>query len=89
MTGRRMKGDDAGRTAGRAGRAESAGHTAPVHGIADRLSAAFPGAVVWFGLHTRRWWALTWLDGGWRLIDAPTPDGLMHTLIHHRFPPRP
>lgn len=54
--------------------------------VVRRLARAFPGTVVWFGYYTRRWWAVAWLAGDWRLIEAPTPDGLVHALIDRRYP---
>lgn len=53
-----------------------------------RLARAFPGAVIWFGYYTRHWWAVAWLCGDWRLIEAATPDGLVHALIDRRYPTR-
>lgn len=41
----------------------------------------FPGITVWFGQHTRRWWALTRDRSGTdRLIDAVSADELDRRL---------
>ena len=42
----------------------------------EEFGAEFPGVPVWFGLATRRWWALVPAAGGWRLVEADRPDGL-------------
>jgi hypothetical protein len=39
---------------------------------AQSLEERFPGACVWYGLATRKWWAL---EGG-RLLEADTPEHL-------------
>lgn len=37
------------------------------------LQRRFPGALVWFGLHTFRWWALMPWATQWILLEAATP----------------
>lgn len=38
------------------------------------LARRFPGAVLWFGAFTRRWWAfLKDQHGTWRLLEANGP----------------
>src|SRR4051812_4981252 len=31
------------------------------------LARRFPGALVWFGTYSRRWWAMVWAGGRYRL----------------------
>ncbi|WP_018655920.1 hypothetical protein [Actinomadura flavalba] len=51
---------------------------APIHAAeVARLHGQFPAARVWFGHHTRRWWAM---DGAC-LVEGATPDDLMNALI--------
>ncbi|MEW2356397.1 hypothetical protein [Spirillospora sp. NPDC029432] len=44
------------------------------------LREQFPGAVLWFGHHTGRFWALVRLPGFWRLVEAITPEELALAL---------
>lgn len=44
-----------------------------------RLRAQFPGVSVWFGIHTWHWWAMVEC-GGWRLVEALTPDELAEAI---------
>lgn len=37
------------------------------------LERRFPGASVWFGQHTFRWWALMPWGAWWVLLEAATP----------------
>lgn len=45
------------------------------------LSRRFPGATVWYGRRTRRWWAVIRASGRWLLIEAAGPDELTRALI--------
>jgi hypothetical protein len=40
------------------------------------LRAQFPGVPLWFGLHTRMFWALVQVAGSPRLVEAITPQEL-------------
>lgn len=39
-------------------------------------NAGFPGAIVWYGRETGRWWALLPVDEWRHLIEATTPEHL-------------
>jgi hypothetical protein len=51
---------------------------------AREFAARFPGVAVWFGQHTRRWWALP--PAGDRLVEAATIDELAGYLSAWFFP---
>ncbi|MBA9003078.1 hypothetical protein [Thermomonospora cellulosilytica] len=36
----------------------------------------FPSITIWFGLATRKWWALVPAPGGWWVLDSPHPEDL-------------
>lgn len=40
------------------------------------LGEQFPGALIWFGEATGKWWGLVPAAGGSRLVEAHQPDGL-------------
>ena len=48
------------------------------------LGRRFPGAVVWFGACTRRWWAMVRVGNRLRLIEATGPDELTRAIIKSR-----
>lgn len=43
------------------------------------LRQRFPTAVVWFGLYTEHWWAVTESEG-FRLVEALSPEELVHAI---------
>jgi hypothetical protein len=53
-----------------------------VASIASMLARRFPGAVVWFGAYTRRWWAMACLGGQLRFFEAASPDELTRAIIN-------
>ena len=40
--------------------------------MAAALMKRCPGALVWFGTRTRRWWAFAMLRGAWTLLETQT-----------------
>jgi hypothetical protein len=50
--------------------------------IRSILAERFPGAVIWFGRFTRRWWALVWAGGRWRLVEGAQPEDLTRAIIN-------
>lgn len=63
----------------------------PVEMDLVRLRLAFPGVPVWFGLHTRRFWALVVHAGFPRLVEAITPRELAAAISRPQdwpWPPR-
>jgi hypothetical protein len=44
------------------------------------LQARFPGAVVWYGTHTRTWWAYLPIGERGRLVEAIGPEELARAL---------
>lgn len=68
------------------GRASTASSTVPpVTAEAERMAAALmkrcPGALVWFGTRTRRWWAFVMLRGAWTLLETQTVEEIAQTLM--------
>lgn len=61
-----------------------------VHDHVAELRYRYPGCVVWFGQHTRRWWALTRdLLGADRLVEALSLHALDWRLHDLTQDPRP
>lgn len=53
---------------------------AAIKATAVALERQFPGAMVWYGLSTRRWWAVL-PAGEWeQLIEGSTPEQLTLTI---------
>jgi hypothetical protein len=50
------------------------------------LQRRFPGVWIWYGAHTRRWWAGVMNVG---LLHAETPAALSHALQGLAVQPRP
>lgn len=48
------------------------------------LQRRFPGASVWFGQHTFRWWAMMPGSTGWMLLEAMTPMQLADRMAEAR-----
>lgn len=57
----------------------------PVSAEAERMAAALmkrcPGALVWFGTRTRRWWAFAMLRGAWTLLETQTVEEIAQALM--------
>ncbi|MCO5993010.1 hypothetical protein [Actinoallomurus rhizosphaericola] len=45
------------------------------------LTRRFPGVVIWFGAATRSWWAMVWISGRWRLVEAMDPEELTKAIL--------
>jgi hypothetical protein len=55
-----------------------------LHKIADAIWKSRPWWVVWWGEHTRRFWAIAaWMHGPVSVIAERTPDALLATM--HNF----
>ena len=52
---------------------------------AERVAAALmercPGALVWFGSRTCRWWAFAKLGGSWTLLETQTVEEMSRALM--------
>lgn len=48
--------------------------------VAAALMKRCPGALVWFGARTRRWWAFARLSGVWTLLETQTLEELSQIL---------
>jgi hypothetical protein len=48
------------------------------------LALRFPGVLMWYGEHTRRFWAMV----GGDLFEAPTAEILTHEITGTQAPPR-
>ncbi|TDC55349.1 hypothetical protein E1281_12985 [Actinomadura sp. KC345] len=48
------------------------------------LERRFPGASVWFGQHTSRWWALMPWAAWWLLLEGATPMELADRMTEAR-----
>lgn len=44
------------------------------------LARRFPGVALWFGMATRRWWALVGSAGRWCLVEAGGPHALSQLI---------
>lgn len=56
----------------------------PLISVADAaaiLTRRFPGLLIWFGTHTRRWWALVHVHGQWRLVEAGGHEDLTRVIV--------
>lgn len=63
---------------------------AMIEAEAADLRRRFPGVVVWFGLATRRWWAMFSSAGRWHLVEANGPYDLRRLIgIARRADERP
>jgi DNA-binding XRE family transcriptional regulator len=51
-----------------------------------RLADQFPTITIWYGSHTRRWWAIVLAIGRWRLIEADTPTELAMAINDPTWP---
>lgn len=65
----------------------AAGHDPKTARPLASLRSAYPLAMIWFGRHTRRWWALVATASGDRLLEASTPAGMAADL-GKRYPAR-
>lgn len=61
----------------------------PVAVEVARLRSAFPGVPLWFGFHTRRFWALVVHAGYPRLVEATTPQKLAAAIMRPQDWPWP
>ena len=67
-------------------REPAAAHVAvpPVGTEGEQVAAALmkrcPGALVWFGTRTRRWWAFAKLGEAWTLLETQTLEELSQIL---------
>jgi hypothetical protein len=48
------------------------------------LTRRFPGMVIWFGGHTRRWWAVVHVHGRWRLVEGSGHEELTRAIVDAR-----
>ncbi len=60
--------------------------TVPPAGVeAEQVAAALmrrcPGALVWFGTRTRRWWAFVKVNGAWTLLETQTVEEIAQALM--------
>ncbi len=56
--------------------------TSEVQATARSFADQYPGVRVWFGLHTRNWWAMVPMHDGLRLVEAPDPRQLREEIIN-------
>ncbi|WP_157431047.1 hypothetical protein [Actinomadura macra] len=47
----------------------------------SELQEQYPGVVCWWGLATCEWWALIPDGMQWKIVNASTPDGLIHAVV--------
>ncbi|MBC6463746.1 hypothetical protein [Actinomadura sp. HBU206391] len=66
--------------------ASGAGQAARAAVLAD-LHERFPGVPCWWGVHTRRWWAMVAWDDRPRLVEAGSPEELIPIIIAARLRP--
>ncbi|WP_460357037.1 hypothetical protein [Actinoallomurus acanthiterrae] len=45
------------------------------------LARRFPGVMIWFGPATQSWWAMLWVSGRWRLVEAVDADELTKAIL--------
>jgi hypothetical protein len=45
------------------------------------MTRRFPGMVIWFGGHTRHWWAMVHVQGRWRLVEASGHEELTSAIV--------
>ncbi|MFC5754985.1 hypothetical protein [Actinomadura rugatobispora] len=55
----------------------------------EELREQFPGVLLWFGLHTRMFWALVQVADSPRLVEAITPQELAAAIREPWFWPWP
>ncbi|MCO5992220.1 hypothetical protein [Actinoallomurus rhizosphaericola] len=48
------------------------------------LRRRLPDTVLWFGPHTRHWWAMLPARGRWCLVEAADPDELTGAIVRAR-----
>jgi hypothetical protein len=46
------------------------------------LARRFPGAVVWYGAYTRRWWAMVRVADRMQLFEGAGPDEITGAIIN-------